>query len=100
MQTAEGKALCILPCLFSFFCISKTLMLCLARTPGLFFCHGRFYWSVLSLMLVAVFFFFFCCATGEKGKYQRRSWGGEREDGAMAGMMKERVGRVNGMDGS
>lgn len=42
----------------------------------------------------------FCRATGEEGKYQRRSWGVEREDGVMAGMMKERVGRRNGMDGS
>lgn len=42
----------------------------------------------------------FCRATGEEGKYQRRSWGGEREDGVMAGMMKERVGRKSGMDGS
>lgn len=48
-------------------------------------------------MPVAVGFF---CATGEEGKYQRRSWGGEREDGVMAGITKERVGGENEMDGS
>lgn len=81
-QQEEGLCAYFHAC-FPFF-TSRTLMLWPARTRSdCFFCNGRFYWSLSSLVPVAVGF---CCATGEEGKYQRRSWGGEREDGVMAGI--------------
>lgn len=97
MQTAGGRAPCILPCLFSLFYLPDFDALTCPHASRLFFCYGRFYWSLSSLVPVAVGF---CSATGEEGKYQRRSWGGEREDGVMAGITKDRVGRENEMDGS